>query len=530
MRENFTPSFVRIHDQILELVRSGTLDQLDLKIRRILRLEPNEWERVALADLAVKGHQFNLGLRILHPDLFPDGAHVAQGLAEGRMIYAKTLIWMGAFGAARRILSAEDLQNRYEALDLLGLAEIKRWNFKAASEALKRRALVDEEDEHSRVISLRLQAQAAAFLPDGEALSEDFFEKVLRYAHPERHAAFILETHHIRAITRIYHGRLREGLRDCQHIIERLGGTGFQNFLPMAELARKVCEGSIRPHEAARALDRMRGRWRNFPHRGLLRQHEFVIARHLGIREGFAHLYFGSPYAGLRSEVLRWVDPADLPAYIDSPLQQPASSSKEFYDPWLFFQKSPATKKGQLLFRMLSAVASDFYQPPHLLEVFHLLHPGEIYSPISSPNRLTQSLHRFKNLFRKTRTGLCVEVQSGRAVLTTKKHLRIRIHRENLLMEDEAASFSSSSSLPAVPGENRLQISAPPTVRAALQAVVQTWTHSTFGAREAAEHLGLSHRSAGRILQAGVEAGILQVEGAGRSTLYRVVPLKDSSD
>lgn len=96
-------------------------------------------------------------------------------------------------------------------------------------------------------------------------------------------------------------------------------------------------------------------------------------------------------------------------------------------------------------------------------------------------------------------------------------------------MEDAAASSSPSSSLPAVPGENRPQISVTPTVRAALQAIVQTWTHSTFGAREAAQHLGLSHRSAARILQAGVEEGILRIEGAGRSTLYRVVPLKDSS-
>ena len=523
MQENFTPSFVRIYAQILELVRSGSLDSLEIKIRRILRLGPNEWERVALADLAVKGHLFNLGLQILHADVFPDDSRHAQGLAEGRMIYAKALIWLGAFGAARRILTAEDLQNRFQALDLLGIAELKRWNFKEASEALERRALLSEGDEDSRLVSLRLQAQAAAFLPDGEAQSETLFEKVLRDAHPKRNAFFILETHHIRANTRIYQGRLREGLRDCQHVIARLKETQFQNFVPMLELARKVCEGSIRPADATRALNRMRGRWRDFPHRMLLRQLEFAIARRLEIREPFIQLYFGSPYAGLRREVLRWIAPSDLPAYVDSPLHQPASSSKDFYDPWLFFQKSAATKKGQLSFRMLSAVASDFYQPTHLLEVFHLLHPDETYSPISSPNRLTQSLHRFKTLFRKTRTGLCIEVQNGRAVLITRYHVKIRIHRENLLLEDDAASSSS------LPGVNALPLSAPPTVRAALQEIVQTWAKAAFGAREAAAKLGLSHRSAGRILRAGVEAGILQVEGAGRNTVYRVVSLKDST-
>ena len=261
-----------------------------------------------------------------------------------------------------------------------------------------------------------------------------------------------------------------------------------RKWLAVCKLAQK---GDLAPLASVRNEAAKMGHWET------LRECDLFQGTLLEDQELLAKVYFASPYAGYRRRLF-------------SQLQFPMKLSEEYQ--WNFGNsgkprailevatgirrdKRAAPKLPPTLQSLLVAVSEDLYRPSRLASLHATLYPDENFYPHSSPARMHQILRRFRQWLRSERIPLSIDEEDGAYFVRARAPIWLVLRRATTAVNDAQGL------------ESRLQSRFP---------------EAFFNVRDVVAGLGVSRRSAQRLLQEASEKGRVEVQGAGPATRYRI--------
>lgn len=214
----------------------------------------------------------------------------------------------------------------------------------------------------------------------------------------------------------------------------------------------------------------------------------------------FLHLYFGTPHESFRAGLVRdFGESVEIPRSYPWELQGGGRAIDLVTG--RAESSAPILKTGQVVHRVLTTLASDFYRPFRLATLFGRLYRGEFFNPTSSPLKVHQAMNRFKKWAKDAQFPIVVEEDSGLYRLAASAPCTLRVSGE--LREVSDAKKGSLVQLRAFIGPE-----------------------SEFSAQLAAETLGVSASTALRILERALAEGELERFGSGNKVRYRFLPRK----
>lgn len=142
--------------------------------------------------------------------------------------------------------------------------------------------------------------------------------------------------------------------------------------------------------------------------------------------------------------------------------------------------------------KVLVALASDFYRPFRLPQLFERLYPGEYFNPESSPFRVHQTKDRLRSWFKKAKLPLTISEDNGWYRLEATAPFSLEIGDQAKAPENwEVARLKAK------------------------------WAEQPFSATQAGETLGVSAQTALRLLKRAEEEKTVERSGGGPKTRYR---------
>ncbi len=433
-----------------------------------------------------------LGLKLLHPLVRPSGKSATSATDQERAEYAACLAYLGAVEEAMTILRALDPVQLPKVRLYLVLALFGQWDYAAAIPHLIEHLKVTT-DPYARLVAMTNLADALVNEQEYRKATDVFRE--LLYAaglrkYPLVHGrAILLSAQHLTETGRW--SDAEKALTAANAIFgDRQGIQGFlvRKAATVLNYLKEKGQGtSLQALEAARQESATMGYWEG------VRDCDRVQALVTHDRNLFIKLYAGTPYLGFRRRLAK--EFGEEPAIDEEYLWVLAGTSPPILD--LERGKTAASevklKVGQVVHRLLSCLASDFYRPFRLAVLHHHLHPDEFFNPLSSPGRVRETLKRLRSWFEQA--GLPLEITQSeseyRLQATGPCAIRVRVGsesgRQGLLME-------------------RLR---------------EKWPDGGFSAKEAGDLLGVSTRTAQRLLQEEVREDRLERQGRGGAITYR---------
>lgn len=227
-------------------------------------------------------------------------------------------------------------------------------------------------------------------------------------------------------------------------------------------------------------------------------------------RDLLVHLYFGTSLVPLRKKLEKMLGGADrIP---ESYLWVPDRKSKPKHYLDVLTGENDVSKArlkhGQYPQKMLALLCSDFYRPMRLPQLHEALHPGDYFNPITSPDRIHQTLRRLREWIDESRLPLTILEINGFYRVQTTNGLAIKLFRD-----PEAQALKK----PKAPSD---------VVTKSLDKLRAKFKTELFSAQDAAELLKVSYRSAVGYLKTATETGVTIKQGAGPATRYRFARAK----
>ena len=144
--------------------------------------------------------------------------------------------------------------------------------------------------------------------------------------------------------------------------------------------------------------------------------------------------------------------------------------------------------------RVLNQLFFDLYRPSTIPSMFCGLFPDERYDVFSSPNRVSQLIHRLRSYLEEEGLDIKIEREAGYVKASSGHDTVIRLE----------VARSSPGSNPISHLRNR-------------------FGQNSFKPCEASEHLQVSRSTLARILRLEIKSGIVKIEGQGRNIKYKIV-------
>lgn len=218
---------------------------------------------------------------------------------------------------------------------------------------------------------------------------------------------------------------------------------------------------------------------------------EFQLAKITGNRKLAERVYLGTPFSAFREKIvseLKYTPKAE--EYLWCTGKSPTHTLDILTG--LVSPRTCPLKSGQVVQRLLAALAADFYRSPTLAALHAQVFPGRYYNPLSSPAVMHQALKRLRQWLEQKKIPLEVLEQQGTYSLSGER-TAIRVYR------DAITNHSGSS-----------------------QVLRQSFPKAPFQRRDFENLRGISARAANYHLKALQLAGIISVEGHGPARTYRL--------
>lgn len=222
------------------------------------------------------------------------------------------------------------------------------------------------------------------------------------------------------------------------------------------------------------------------------------------------HLYFGTPYETYRRKLLSKLGLSldDLPDAFAWRL----GTAKKVQKINIQTGENSATdlflNDGQVPQRLLKVLASDYYRPRRMMEMFDFVFPGEFFSPKFSVDKIHQGLKRLRADLLLAKVPLLIEERSGFYQLSGKDKNSVEIICPRHDRPQSTKSF--------------LVRRQDARIQALLKKTKQNFTDHDFTASDFAQLNKTSERSALRYLKYGVEKGWLKRTGKARFVRYKI--------
>jgi len=395
--------------KVNECIRAGRL----VKAREILVKVGQKKipRRVALplAALARQTRLLELSIAILHPwmDSEPSEAEKFE--------YASSLAGIGATDEAIAILERVDPQVFPAALLLNALTRATQWDYSGAIPSLKKFVGMTVSSQQKMVAKLNLAAALIfeARLEEASPLLDELLEKTAEKKLATLYGT-VLELCAQHAIFRARWKEAEKFLRKAETAFEKITGTEFFFIRKWKALLMLLRDGPT--SEALEGVRAFRLEAISRSHWETARTCDRFLAIVCEDRALWLYLYFGSPFKSLRNKLV-----AEFKGDKSIPREYVWHLGGENRAPALRLNKAPM---------LASFLCRDFYRPPRLASLHHLLYPEEPYHPRLSPIKTKRAIVALMRWFSKQRLPLAIHAQAGRYRLEATGNCSIRIPSE----------------------------------------------------------------------------------------------------
>lgn len=482
-----------IKTEIENLIRSGSLQQAKREIQKLAQNKNSRLDRLQIANWARRVGLEQITMRLLHHHVRAEENPTAVELTE----YAMALIKQGFFMEAHEILS-RPIVEKSESFNLFrGFAYIYQWDYESARPFLSRYLEQTLTEYQRKIGEINLAACDTLLEPSAkEHLSRlEKLEIDCGKIGAKRIQANALE---LMAQTFVYLKDYKSALKiltraeKMMNIDATFEGSFIKKWRAFAELGKNPESNSsiqnvIRVREEARALGYFE----------VVRDCDF----HLGIwnrnRTVLQRVYYGSPFPAYRQRV---VAEAKDKLNIESSYLWRLNNTKR-PEKWIDL-KTGQNEKGNLIIspekqilQLLAVLASDFYRPIQVSNVFQTLFPDQYFDPFSSSNRIDQAILRLRRYLRDQKIPLLVTKSSGFNIIASSDFGLIKY----LDHSNQDAEF---------------------------EKIEMVFKNSEFKLREALKVFKIPQRSLQALFKKWVDAGKLKVIGGGSNTRYCVINQK----
>lgn len=475
--------------EVENLIRAGYLQQAQHEVLRLALHKNSRADRLQIAHWARRTGLEQITLRLLHHHVRALENPTTTELTE----YAMALIRQGFFMEAHEILS-RPIVAKSETFNLFrGFAYIYQWDYESARPFIAK-YLEQSLNEYDRKIGEINLAACDTLLKPAANEHLGRLEKLeidCGKIGAKRIQANALE---LMAQTYVYLKDFKNALKiltraeTMVNLDATFEGSFIKKWRAFAELGQNPESNS-----AIQKVIHVRESARQAGFFEVVRDCDF----HLGIwnrnRTVLQRVYYGSPFPAYRQRVLA---EAKEKLKIESSYIWRLNNIKR-PEKWIDL-KTGQNEKKNLIFspqkqtlHLLAAMASDFYRPIQVSNIFQTLFSDQFFDPFSSSNRIDQAILRLRRHLKDHKIPLLITKQSGFKIMATADFGLIKyLDRFNHDLEFEK-----------------------------LESVFK---NTEFKLLEALTIFKIPKRSLQALFKKWVDAGKLKVSGGGASTRYLI--------
>jgi len=474
-------------------IRSGRIGKALARLNQLpYRTVPRKFAE-PIAHLYYRSRNFNRCLEILSPFVRP-ADHMHRPTDAEAATYAIALIKIGSVAEGMQILI--DLKGRIPEADLyMAFAYQAMWDYGQAIPHLERYIQARGLTPYQVAIA-KVNLIAACISSHRPAQAEQLLTQLLRESRDEKWTLLFKNLQELSAKLHIEHkdwDAARAVLKAAA--VERYQDTSvFDFFLSKCAAEADLKSGAVAPEVAAARINELRDEAARFGHFESLRELDSLMAVHHRDHGLFAKVFFGTPHAKFREEMLAACPDMEIPSHY---LLGGGTGRVLDLGTGLLDDGDAALRSGMLIHRTIASLCSDFYRPLYIGEMFTSLFPGEYYHPEHSPVRVANVVKRTRQWIKQHRLPIALTVKE-------------RLHSLRIDNRDFAIRLTANAKRAEVTGEVIL-------IRRLRQSVAGT----SFKAHDVAQALSISRSSALRLLNKGIALGEIQQSGFNRNTTYR---------
>ena len=396
---------------IENLIRSGNLQQAQQDIQKLVQNKNSRLDRLQIANWARRVGLEQITLRLLHHHVRAEDNPTANELIE----YAMALVKQGFFMEAHEILSLPIVKKSENFNLFRGFSFIYQWDYESARPFISEYLEQNLTEYQRKIGEINLAACDTLLKPSAsDHLSRlEKLEIDCGKIGAKRIQANALE---LMAQTYVYLKDYKNALKILNRAEKMMNldatfeGSFIKKWKAFAELGKNP-----ESNASIQNVIRVREEAREFGYFEVVRDCDF----HLGIwnrnRSVLQRVYYGSPFPAYRQRV---VTEAKEKLHIENSYLWRLNNKKR-PEKWIDL-KTGQNEKGNIVFspnkqilQLLAVLATDFYRPIQISNVFQALFPGQYFDPFSSSNRIDQAILRLRRYIKDQNIPLLITQNSG---------------------------------------------------------------------------------------------------------------------
>jgi hypothetical protein len=496
--------------EIDRLIREGNHAVAEKLLNAILQTEiPREY-LFEVAALARRLSRSEIGVGLLNPIVRPPATKQIEATIEERAEYAGCLIRLGIFKEAHSILDTVSPTSHPRSLLFRAFAHIARWDFEKSGACLDAFMKKPGLDPYEVLIAKVNMAVGHVFLEDFKKASV-LLDELCVTTLETKNLLLYSNALELAAQTAILSGdySLAEKLLAQANQALASSDTIDAFFLKKDNAILQLFKSKKNKAGIQSVVSvKEEAKARKFWEQG--RDCDYYLAEATKKPEIAMHLYFGTPYESYRRKLLSKLGMSieDLPDAFAWKLE----SGKKLQKINVQTGENSATdfflNDGQVPQRLLKALASDFYRPRRMMEMFESVFPGEYFTPKYSVDKIHQGLRRLRSDLTRAKVPLLVIEKSGFYQLASQDGHSVHV-------------ICPWNDVP-VPAKAFLVRRRDTKVQDLLKDAKRKFAHSEFTATDFARLHKTSERSAVRHLKYAVEKGWARKKGNARFVRYKI--------
>lgn len=494
------------------LIRNGKHGIANEHLNHLLHLETPREDMHAVAALARRLSRSEIGISTLNPIVRPSGRKPTIATDQEKTEYAACLIRLGALNEALLLLDTISIQIHPHALMFRAFAHIARWDFKKSGICLEDFIRLSPEASYDVLIAKVNLAVGYVFLEEYHKaipLLEELCEITQRTGNLLLHSNS-LELLAQAFITKGDYSRAEVYLERAENVLvtsDTIDAFFVKKSRAILKLFKNsASDSSLRDIRAIKEEARKRRFWEQ------LRDCDYSIALATKNKKLIEHLYFGTPFESYRKHMLSKMDFSYQELNNKYKFSVGHNSKQSIIEIDVNTGCSTISdlrlKEGQVPQRLLSLLASDFYRPKRILEIFDGLFPNEYFSPQSSRDKIHQALRRLRSFLDEARVPLVIKEQKGFYSLDAKNDSVV-----NMICYKEQHLGLKKTYLYQHREQKTLDL---------LTAFKQSTSSRDFDVVTFARACKTSERTALRHLSLAIQKGWVRKDGAARFTRYQL--------
>jgi hypothetical protein len=498
--------FQSLKEKFEDDIRLGEIVTVKNEIETIKTTEIPRQLMASFADIARRVRSENWGLRLLRPIVRSETEIHPPVTDDERCAYAGLLIKVGALPEAEELLGNLDESKTANVLNFYSQIHIAQWNYRKAITYLKKIGVSTTTTDYQKCIAEVNLAGAYIFLQEFEK-AKKLLPKILSEC--QIHSWDLLYGNALEISAQLSVMQ-KEWIKASEFLNLAVNSAGqHSHYNLFIEKWRRLSElfqtkpNSSEAEAVLTKIDTLRNHAQKLFSWESVRDLDYYVGVHLNQQNLLLNVYFGTPFSDYKKRIENlfkekgWKIPNDYYRKLSS---EPASRILDI-ETGLEEDREMVEiiKPGQMLHRFLNILATDFYKPIGVGQLFSKLFPDEYFNPETSADRIAQAVKQIRKWFLINEIPLDVNVESNLYNLSAYGPYALKLSK-SLQNSDELLDAGFE-----------LQ----------LKKLIEKWPYQSFSTSKAADELQISSSSVRTILEKALDQKRIFKSGAGRSVLYR---------